>query len=163
MEHTCVQTHSHSRPSHFEGWFTIHALVNHEPWRPVSFCSWNNTSGHKEPDTCYRSHTASLLRLPVSISYLFLLFPPHLFFMAAVSFFFLPSLNSSPDSQSVYMSVYTNPHRRYSHAVTHRQTLYKPCYSTLTWIRCISNKWLEKTNTSSYWRWRCEHSTITWL
>lgn len=159
MEHTCVQTHSRSRPKAIlkaDSQFIHLSITSHEGPSPSA------------PGTIHRDTKRHLLPLShcipspstcLSLSCLFLLSPPLFFCM--VFFFPLPSLNSSPDSHSVYMSVCTNPPRHHSHTVTRRQTLYKPRYSTLKWIWCISMKW--GGGISSYRRCRCKRRTITRL
>lgn len=132
MEQTCVQTHSHSRPKAIlkaDSQFIHLSIMSHEGPSPPAPGTIHQDTKSQPLVTTLTLHPFSVC---LSLCLIYFFYSLHsCFSWLRCLFFSLPSLNSSPDSHSVYMSVRTNPLRRYSHAVTHRQTRYKPRYSTL--------------------------------
>lgn len=130
MEHTCVQTHSQAILK-ADSQFIYLSITSHEGPSPFA-------PGTIHQDTKSQTLVTTLTLHPFSVcpslclTYFFYSLRSCFSWLRCLFFFFsLPSLNSSPDSHSVYMSVYTNPLGRYSHAVTHRQNRHTPRYSTL--------------------------------
>lgn len=125
------------RPRH------IHLAVNHKPWQAVSFCYWNNTSRHKETDTCYDSDWRARLSLSVPLPHapiIFLalphIFPPFFFsyhylsfqavgFVVAVIFF--------------HVLIYWMPWFKQWVCVYTRASFFHSCIETQT--SCVSSMW----------------------
>lgn len=144
MEHTCV--HSLTQPANlFQGWSTIHLVVNHKPWQAVSFCYWNNTSRHKETDTCYHSHWRSCLSLSVSLPHSPIIFPA---FFPSLTFSHLFSTLSSPfsdcwfcgGSDFFHFLIYWMPWFKQWVCVCTRASFFHSCTETQT--SCVSSMWM---------------------
>lgn len=144
MEHTCV--HSLTQPANlFQGWSTIHLVVNHKPWQAVSFCYWNNTSRHKETDTCYHSHWRSCLSLSVSLPHSPIIFPaffPSLTFSPSLFYPFLPPFRLLVLwwQWFFHFLIYWMPWFKQWVCVCTRASVFHSCTETQT--SCVSSMWM---------------------